>query len=56
MFREIRDRYGPYRRRREKKEAKTKGKGPFERRYQWLHWKILEEGGFSFRVPCLDHP
>jgi hypothetical protein len=55
MFRSIWDRYGPYPKEKEKKRIRFK-EGQFSKRsYEWLKWKIVDFGGFSFHLPCLVH-
>jgi hypothetical protein len=55
MLRRIWARYGAYPKRRGKKRSQ-RGETPFfHRSYEWLRWKTLEQGGFSFRLPCLGH-
>ena len=50
MLSGVKDRYGPYPKKREKRRTRLK-----ERRIrnnEWLTWKRLDIGGLSFYVPC----
>ena len=49
------ERYGPYPKKRRKKQVKSQEGRLVKRSYEWLKWKIFDQGGFSFRLPCLEH-
>jgi len=53
MLSGLKDRYGPYPKRRQKRRIRF-----HERRKaneEWLTWKRLDVGGLSFYVPCSVH-
>ncbi|MDI6763091.1 MAG: hypothetical protein QME83_08670 [Thermodesulfobacteriota bacterium] len=55
MKEHIWERYGPYPEKKEKKRNRYK-EGPFlKQTYEWLKWKMVVTGGFSFHCPCLEH-
>jgi hypothetical protein len=50
----IQDRYGPYPKAKEKKRIRLKEDQFLKRSYEWLKWKMIDLGGFSFHIPCLE--
>ena len=55
MFKLPQNRYGDYSKRKERKQNKPHSPRFLQRSYDWLNWKKVNEGGFSFYVPCLEH-
>jgi len=54
MSENIRERYGPYPKKKEKKRNRMKEGRFLKKTYEWVKWKIADSGGFSFHRPCLD--
>jgi hypothetical protein len=50
----IRERYGPYPKKKEKKKNRMKEGQLFKRTYEWVKWKMADIGSFSFHRPCLE--
>jgi len=50
----IRERYGPYSKKKVKKHPHVKEGRFLKRSYDWLKWKVTNVGDFSFRHPCLE--
>jgi hypothetical protein len=55
MFKDRQDRYGTQARRKEKKSVQIKPSRFLQRSYDWLNWRKVDRGGFSFHLPCLEH-
>lgn len=51
----VRDRYGPYPKAKEKKRIGLTESQFLKKSYEWLKWKMIDSGGFSFHIPCLEH-
>ena len=51
----IRERYGPYSKKRERKRPRTKEGRFLKKTYEWLKWKTADIGRFSFHRPCLEN-
>jgi len=51
----IQNRYGPYPKTKERKRIQLKESQFLKRSFEWLKWKIISLGGFSFHMPCLEH-
>jgi hypothetical protein len=51
----IKERYGPYPKKKERKHVRVKEGRFLKKTYDWLKWKIADSGGVSFHHPCLDH-
>ncbi|MCJ7782290.1 MAG: hypothetical protein MUP41_00025 [Desulfobacterales bacterium] len=52
---DIKERYGPYPKKKEKKHVRVKEERFLKRTYDWLKWKMADSGGVSFHHPCLDN-
>ncbi|GEM_PF-700801 len=52
---DIRERYGPYPKRKAKSRLPLKEGRFLKRSYEWLKWKIIDLKGISFHLPCLEH-
>jgi hypothetical protein len=50
----IREQYKPYSRKKEKKGGRFKEGQFLKRTYEWLKWKLVQIGDFSFHKPCLE--
>jgi hypothetical protein len=50
----MKERYGPYPKKKEKKHIRVKEERFLRRTYDWLKWKIADNRGVSFHHPCLD--
>lgn len=55
MSENIRERYGPYPKKKERKKSRMKEGSFLKKTYEWMKWKIENTGNFSFRRPCLEH-
>jgi hypothetical protein len=55
MFIKGGERYGPYPKKKAKKQVHLKEGKLLKRSYDWLKWKIADLGDFSYHRPCLDH-
>jgi hypothetical protein len=55
MFVKGGERYGPYPKKKAKKQVHSKEGKLLKRSYDWLKWKVADLGDFSFHRPCLDH-
>jgi hypothetical protein len=51
----IKERYGPYPKKKERKHVRVKEGRFLKKTYDWLKWRIADNGGASFHHPCLDH-
>jgi hypothetical protein len=51
----MKDRYGPYPKKKEKKQISQKERRILQRSYEWLKWEVLERGGIIFHIPCSEH-
>ncbi len=47
-------RYGPYPKKRNNRPARSKEGRFLERTYEWLKWKLIQIGDYSFHKPCLE--
>ncbi len=47
-------RYGPHPKKKNDKPARSKEGRFLERTYEWLKWKLIQIGDFSFHKPCLE--
>jgi hypothetical protein len=45
-------RYGPHPKK--NKQARSREGRFLERTYEWLKWKLIQVGDFSFHKPCLE--
>jgi hypothetical protein len=50
----IRERYGPYPKKKEKKRSPKKEGRFLKKTCEWMRWKIADIGSFSFHRPCLE--
>jgi len=54
MSESLKERYTSYPKKKEKKRVRSK-EGPFlKRSFEWLKWKLIQGGDFSFHKPCLE--
>ena len=51
----LRERYGPYPKKKEKKRIRTKESSFLKRSYDWLKWRPEKIGGMIIYHPCLEH-
>ncbi|MDI7259023.1 MAG: hypothetical protein QME90_03770 [Thermodesulfobacteriota bacterium] len=54
MVGSIWERYGPYPKKKGKKRTRMREGRSLNRSYDWLKWKIVNLGDFSFHLPCLE--
>lgn len=48
-------RYGGEVRKKEKKKRSKRDLKFLSWSRKWFHWKVVDQGGFHFYVPCLEH-
>jgi hypothetical protein len=51
----LRERYGPHPKKKEKKRARMEEGQLFKRSYDWLKWRLDKIGGVKIHHPCLEH-
>jgi len=51
----LRERYGPYSKKKEKKRHQAKEGGLLKKSFNWLQWKADQIGGMTIYHPCLQH-
>lgn len=51
----LRERYGPYPKKKEKKRIRTGESNFLKRSYNWLKWRAEKIGGVTIYHPCLEH-
>lgn len=49
----LRERYSTYPKKKEKKRASWRDEHFLSRSFEWLKWKLIRIGDFSFHKPCL---
>jgi hypothetical protein len=54
MSENIKERYGPYPKKKEKRRVRSKEDPFLKRTDEWLKWKIENIGNFPFHHPCLE--
>jgi hypothetical protein len=55
MSENIHERYGPYPKKKGKKKNRVKENGFFKKTYEWVKWKMVDIGSFSFHRPALEN-
>jgi hypothetical protein len=50
----VKERYSTYPRKKEKKPVRPKEGEFLKRSFEWLKWKVIQIGDYSFHKPCLE--
>jgi len=54
MSEDLKGRYSTYPKKKEKKTFERKEGRFLQRTYEWLKWKVIQIGDFSYHKPCLE--
>jgi len=54
MSENVRKRYSPYQKKKRKKTVWPKEGQFLKRSFEWLKWKVIQIGDYSFHKPCLE--
>jgi len=46
--------YGPYPKKKERRHVRVREGGFLEKSFEWLKWKLIQIGDFSFYMPYLQ--
>jgi len=51
----LRERYGPHPKKKERKKSPMKEGNFLQRSFDWLKWRLDQTGGAKIHHPCLEH-
>jgi len=54
MSENVRKRYSPYQKKKGKKTVWPKEGQFLKQSFEWLKWKVIQIGDYSFHKPCLE--